>query len=59
MITSLGEEGAGLCAFRALCLFILHALMFVVFLFLWCEGLAADSDCGTLWSFLLTFYGND
>ena len=44
VITSLGEEGAGQCAFRALCLFILHALIFVLFLFLWCEGLAAVSD---------------
>ena len=35
VITSLGEEGAGLCASRAfVCLFVLHTLNFVLFLFL-------------------------
>ena len=35
VITSLGEEGTGLCASRAfVCLFVLYVLVFVIFLFL-------------------------
>ena len=56
MKKSLGEEGAGLCAFRALvcsvgvsfCLFFSSS---------WCWGLAAVSDCDTPWPFRLTFFG--
>ena len=54
MITSLGEVGAGLCASRS-CLFVLYVLVFVIFLFLLVSGLAAVSDCGSPWTFLLTF----
>ena len=44
MITSLGEEGAGLCASRAL--FVVYVLDFVVFLFLLVSGIG----CGLgLW----------
>ena len=59
VITSLGEEGAGLCAYRAfVCLFVLYGLVFVIFLFLLvsgCRGLAVVCDCDTPWTFLLTF----
>ena len=53
IITPLWEEGAGLCA----CLFVLYVLGFFLSFFYssWCRGLAAVCDCGTLWSFLLTF----
>ena len=55
MITSLGEEGAGLCASRAfVCLFCAcWCLSFSSSS--WCQGLAAVCDCGTPWTFLLTF----
>ena len=43
VITSLGEEGAGLCASRAFeVLFVLHVLVFVLFLFL----LVSRVGCG-------------
>ena len=46
LIISLGEEGAGLCAFRTfVCLFC--ACMFLSFFASsWCRGLAAVCDCG-------------
>ena len=44
VITSVGEEGADLCASRA---FVLTMLVFVLFLFFWCRGLAAVCDSGT------------
>ena len=54
-ITSLGEEGSGLCASRAfVCLFVLYGLVFVIFSSSWCRGLAVVCDCGTPWTFLLT-----
>ena len=54
VITSLGEEGAGLCASRAfVCLFCTR-LFVSFFSSSWCQGLAAASDCGTPWTFLLT-----
>ena len=55
MITSLGEEGAGLCASRAfVCLFCTIFLSF--FSSSWCRGLAAVCDCGTPLTFLLTLF---
>ena len=57
VITSLEEEGRGLFAFRAfffLC-FVLYVLVFVIFLFLLVSRVAAVCDCGTPWTFLLTF----
>ena len=42
--------------FSCICLFILHALMVVLSTSSWCQGLAAASDCGTPWTFLLTFW---
>ena len=48
MITSIGEEGAGLYVF------VLHMFIFVNFLFLLVSGLAAVCLCGTPWIFLLT-----
>ena len=56
VITSLGEEGAGLCAARAfVCLFC--TCWFLSFVSSsWCRGLAAVCDCGTPWTFLLTFF---
>ena len=51
VITSPGEERAGLSASLAfVCLICMH--QFVLFLFL----LTAACDCGTPWTFLLTFY---
>ena len=52
VVSSFGEVRAGLCASRAFVLFVLHALVFVLLLFL--SGLAAACDCDTLWTFLLT-----
>ena len=44
--------------FSCICLifFVLHVLVFIPFLFLLVSGLAAACDCGTAWTFLLTFY---
>ena len=53
LITLLGEEGAGLCACYA---FVLRVYVFVFFSSSGCRGLAAVCDCGTPWTFLLTFY---
>ena len=55
LITSFGEEGAGLCASRTfVCLFC--ACMFLSFFSSsWCRGLAAVCDCGIPWIFLLMF----
>ena len=62
VIASLGEEGAGLCASRAFVCLFLHMLVSVIFLFLLVSGvgcgwmgLDAVCDCGTPWTFLLTF----
>ena len=52
-ITSLGEERAGLCAFRALSF--ARVLVCVSFLFSLCQGLAATCDCDTLGLFVLPF----
>ena len=54
VITSLGEEGAGLCGSRAfVCLFCM-CLFLSFFSSPWCRGLTAICDCGTHWTFLLT-----
>ena len=42
--------------FSCSCLFVLYVLGFVLFLFLLVSGLAAVCDCGTPWTFLLTFF---
>ena len=53
VITSHGEERAGLCASRAIAsLRILHAFMTSFFSF--CQGLAAACNWGSPWTFLLT-----
>ena len=40
VITSLGEEGVDLCASRVfVCLFVLHVLVFVLYIFLLVSGL--------------------
>ena len=53
MITSLGEEGAGLCASRAfVCLFCTLYFFLSFFSPSWCQA----SDCCTLLTFLLTFF---
>ena len=54
LITLLGEEGAGLCAYRAfVCLFVICGSFSlppgVV-------GLAAASACDSSWTFLFTFF---
>ena len=38
-------------------LFALRVYVFVLFLFLLCQGLAAVCDCGILWTVLLTCFG--
>ena len=54
MITSLGEQGAGLCASRAVvCLY--ARLGFCHFSLPLCRGLTAVCGGGTPWTFLLTF----
>ena len=55
LITSLWEEGAGLCASGSfVCLFC--ACMFLsIFSSSMCRGLAAVNDCGIPWNFVLTF----
>ena len=56
LISSLGEEGAGLCTSRIfVCLFC--ACMFLSFFSSsWCRGLAAVCDCGIPWTFLFFFF---
>ena len=55
MITSLGEERAGLCASRSfVCLFCTRQFM-SFFSSSWCQRLAAACDCGTPLTFPLTF----
>ena len=44
-----------MCSRAFVCLFVLHVLLFVIFLFLLVSGLAAVCDCGTHWTFVLTF----
>ena len=52
-ITSLGKERAKLSAF---CTFVRFALLkFCVSSSSWCMGRAAACDCGTPWTFYLTF----
>ena len=59
MITSLGEERAGLYASRALvCLFCTRQFL-SFFSVSWCQGLAAACDCGTLWTFLFLAFQCD
>ena len=64
LITSLGEEKACLCDSRVFVvvffiIIILHALIFCpCFSSSWCQGLAAASDSGSLWTFLLKFFIN-
>ena len=55
VIASLGEEGAGMCASRTfVCLFCACSFL-SFFSSSWCRALAAVCDCGTAWTFLLTF----
>ena len=56
LITSLGEEGAGLCASRTFVSLFCASIFFVLFLFLWVSRVAAVCDCGIPWIFLLTFF---
>ena len=56
VITSLGEERAGLCASCAfVCLFCTHQLL-SFFSFSWCQELTAACDCAIPWTFLLIFF---
>ena len=57
LITLHGEEGAGLCAYRAF-LLAMHTLICVTFFFLMGRGLAAASVCGFSWTFLFIFFQN-
>ena len=55
MIISPGEEGAGLYAYHGFVCLFCERYFLSFFFSSWCQGLAAASDCGTLWTFLLTF----
>ena len=55
LITLLGEEGAGLCAYRAFVCLLYKLKLCHVFSSSWCCGLAAASACGSSWIFLFTF----
>ena len=57
LITLLGLEGAGLCAYR---LFVSYAHVNRCHFFSssWCRGLAAASACGSSWTFLFTFFSS-
>ena len=55
VITSLGEERE-LILVLFVCLFDLHLFGYVCFLFV--SGRAAACDCGTPWTFLLSFLGS-
>ena len=59
VITSLGEEGA--CLWLIVHVFVYFALAIFISFFSssWCQGLVAASDCGTPWTFLLTFFNGN
>ena len=57
MITSLREEGAGLCA-SLLHLFVCFVRVSFCHFSSWCSGVAAVCDCGIPWTFLLTCFLN-
>ena len=48
----LGRESWSMC-FSCIGLFILYALISVIFSSAWCQGLDVVCDCGTPWTFLL------
>ena len=52
LITLLGEEGAGLCAYRDVFVSYAHVNLCHCFSSSWCQGLAATSACGSSWTFL-------
>ena len=54
-ITSLGKMRAGLCASRAFVYLFCTRQFLSFFSSTWCQGLTAASDCGTPWTFVLTF----
>ena len=56
MITSLGEEEAGLCASRAFVCLLCTCHFLSFFSFSWCRGFAAVCDCDTPWTFILTLF---
>ena len=55
VITSLGEERPGLCASRAFVYSFYKRRFLSFFSSSWCQGLTMACDCGTPWTFLLTF----
>ena len=56
VIPLLGEESRSMCFLCiCCCFFILHTLFFSYFSSSLCQGLAVTCDCGTPWTFLLTF----
>ena len=55
VITSLGEERPGLCASRAFVYSFYECPFLSFFSSSWCQGLTVACDCGTPWTFLLTF----
>ena len=60
VITSLGEEGAGLCASLAfVCMFVLYMLVFVIFLFLLVSGVSGGLGLWHSLDFSINFYFRD
>ena len=55
-ITLLGEERANLSAFY-ICSICACLVLSVFFSSSWCLGRAVVCECGTLWTFLLPFFG--
>ena len=55
VITSIGEDSAGLCVSRAFVCFIYTRKFLSFFSSSWCQGLAASCVFDTPWTFLLMF----
>ena len=58
LITLLGEEGTGLCAYRSFVVNYAHVNLCHIFSSSWCQRLAATSACDSSWTFLFTFLLN-
>ena len=56
LVTSLGEEGAGICASRTFVCLFCACMLLSFFSSSWYRGLAAVCDCRIPWTFLLTFF---
>ena len=59
LITTLGEDEAGLCASRKFVCLFCASMILSFFSSSWCQGLAEVCNCGIPWTFLLIFSGYD